>query len=288
MLLKRSSAGYEYAQNQAHDIFPGSNKAVLTLSNGKKISLTDSKSGSIAVDGNESIIKAADGTISYRPNSGSASPGELLYNTITTPRGGQWPVVILPDGSKAILDAASSIKYPVVFTGTERRVTITGQVYFEVLHDAAKPFRVDVKGQTIEDIGTHFNVNAYDDEPVIKTTLIEGSVKITRGQYITAIKPGQQAVSRNGSNSIIVSEADIDEAIAWKNGLFVFKGSDMATVMRQLSRWYDVDVDYDGAVPQRLFNGDMHRSMKASQVLEVLSFYNVHFKIDGKKIIVKE
>ncbi len=285
--LHKSAAERLLAQNQVNDIAPGGNKAILTLSSGRIINLTSGQDGTIATDGDETINKKKNDTISYR-NTATGNYKELVYNTITTPRGGQWPVIILPDGSKAILDAASSIKFPVNFIGNDRRVAITGQVYFEVVHNAAKPFKVDVKGQTIEDIGTHFNINAYDDEPSVKTTLLEGGIKITKGSTVAIIKPGQQATTTMGDNTIKVDNANMEEAIAWKNGLFMFKGADMQTVMRQLSRWYNVDIVYEGAVPRRTFNGDMHRNLKASQVLDVLSFYNVQFKIDGKKIIVNE
>src|ERR1700761_4303742 len=164
------------AKNEIHnEVFPGGNKAILTLSNGKQLSLTDAKNGILLKQGNKSIKKTSDGTVSYEANESSGDNQQIGYNTITTPRGGQWSV-ILPDGSKAMLDAASSIKYPVSFAGNERRVEITGQVYFEVIHNAASPFRVVSRGQVTEDIGTKFNVNAYDDEPGIKTTLFEGAV----------------------------------------------------------------------------------------------------------------
>jgi transmembrane sensor len=284
--LHKKQPVQQIAQNQTHDLLPGSNKAILTLSSGKQLSLTDASNGTIAKEHNTTIEKNKNGTVSYNGDN-AQSGGQLVYNTITTPRGGQW-YLVLPDGTRAMLDAASSIKYPIAFNGNERRVQITGQVYFEVVHNAAKPFLVDVKEQTIEDRGTHFNINAYDDEPAIRTTLLEGSVKITRGTETALLKPGQQASTVDGSNTIKVGDADLDETVAWKNGLFSFKNADMQTVMRQLSRWYDVDITYEGNIPHRFFNGDMHRNLKASQVLDVLSFYKVHFEIAGKRIIVKE
>jgi len=269
------------AQVQKTDLLPGNQSAVLQLSNGQQISLNAAKAGKIAVQGNTSITKTADNKVVY---SAAAPAAELLYNTVTTKRGNFYPLT-LSDGTVAILDAGSSIKYPVAFVGKERRVEITGQVYFEVKHNAGMPFRVSVKGQTIEDVGTHFNINAYDDEPNIKTTLIEGSVKI--GQ--TTLTPGQQAIITNGR--INVKKVNIEQVIAWKEGLFNFEGLPLADAMRQISRWYDVEVEYPDGMPKTVFHGEMHRNVNASQVLEVLKFFKVNFQIvqgsDGKKILVK-
>jgi len=282
-LLHKAKPQQQIVQTQKPDLQPGSKKAILLLSGGKVISLGDAKAGTIATQGNTNITKTADNKIVY---SNSATPAtEVVYNTIITKRGNYYPLT-MSDGTVAILDAASSIKYPVNFTGHERRVEITGQVYFEVVHNANMPFRVTVKGQTIEDMGTHFNINAYDDEPAIKTTLIEGHIRINH-QVILA--PGEQAVIKNGI--IKVAIVNTEQAIAWKNGLFSFKGTPMAEAMRQLSRWYNVDVEYPNGLPKTNFTGEMHRNINASQVLDMLSYFNVHFQIvadsDGKKIIVK-
>ena len=282
-LLHKAKPQQQIAQAQKPDLQPGSKKAILLLSGGKTISLGDAKTGTIAMQGNTNITKTADNQIVY--NNSKQPSKEVIYNTIITKRGNFYPLQ-LSDGTVAILDAASSIKYPVNFTGNERRVEITGQVYFEVVHNANMPFRVTVRGQTIEDIGTRFNINAYDDEPAIKTTLVEGSVRVN--DRVT-LKPGQQAVIRD--NTLKVENVNAEEAVAWKNGLFSFKETPIAETMRQLSRWYDVDVEYPDGMPKTLFTGEMHRNINASQVLEMLSYFKVHFQIvqgsNGKKILVK-
>lgn len=271
----------QVAQAQKVDVLPGNQSAVLQLSNGQQIALNSAKTGAIATQGNAHIIKTADNKVVYEAG---AATTELVYNTVTTKRGNFYPLT-LSDGTVAILDAGSSIKYPVQFTGSERRVEITGQVYFEVKHNAKMPFRVSVKGQTIEDIGTAFNINAYDNEPNVKTTLVEGSIKIQD----KTLTPGQQAVITNGQ--LKLKQVDVSQAIAWKNGLFNFEGLTLAEAMRQISRWYDVDVEYPDGMPKTVFHGEMHRNVNASQVLEVLKFFKVNFQIvqgsDGKKILVK-
>ncbi|WP_158800366.1 FecR family protein [Pedobacter sp. L105] len=275
-----------FAQNKLHDLAPGGNKAVLTLANGKQIVLTNVSNGNIATQGGTIISKTADGELVYHSSKEkNGLPEESALNTITTPRGGQYHL-ILSDGTQVWLNAASSIKYPAVFRGTERRVEITGEAYFEVVYNKNQPFKVLSGSQTTEDLGTHFNINAYDDEQTVKTTLVEGSVKVLNGANNTILKPGQQ--SSVGTHGINVLTVNTQEAIAWKNGFFLFKNADLQTIMRQLSRWYDVDISYEGKIPEHLFTGDMHRNLKASELLELLSFYKVHFKIEGRKIIVNE
>ncbi|MDR3697044.1 FecR domain-containing protein [Mucilaginibacter sp.] len=289
--LLHKPAPVQTAQNQMHnDVAPGGNKAIITLSNGKKISLTDASQGTITKEGNTIIKKTNDGTVSYEGSAPTGTTGQLAYNTIAIPRGGQW-TVILPDGTKAMLDAASSIKYPVSFSGNERKVEITGQVYFEVVHNAAKPFRVVTKEQVIEDIGTKFNINAYDDEPAVKTTLVEGAVRVsspgTHSVLETAgviLKPGEQSVLQN--NKLMVSGANIEETLAWKNGYFKFNDDNVESIMRKLSRWYDIEVEYKGDLPDIKFDGEIPRNTGLSQVLKVLELANVHFTIQGKKLTV--
>jgi len=213
-----------------------------------------------------------------------SSANSLVYNTATTPRGGQYQF-ILSDGTKVWLNSASSIKYPVQFIGNERKVELTGEAYFEVVHNAKMPFRVVSNGQTVEDLGTHFNINAYNDENVIKTTLLEGSVKVSSAAGNNTIKPGQQAVLNNGNISVI-NDADLDAAVAWKNGFFYFDDNNIQEVMRQLARWYDVDIKCEGELPSRQFSGEISRNVKASQILDILSFKKIHYKIDGKSIVI--
>jgi ferric-dicitrate binding protein FerR (iron transport regulator) len=271
-----------------NDLLPGSNKAILTLSSGEKISLTDARAGIVASDANLLVKKNANGSINYERNTVAAESRVPAYQTISTPRGGQWPQIELSDGTSVTLDAGSSITYPVAFTGKERKVAITGQVYFSVKHNAAMPFRVTVKGQTIEDIGTEFNINAFDDEPAIRTTLIEGSISITKNKDHLVLVPGQQAVNKLNDEPIRLKRANIADVIAWKNGLFHFDHADLKTVMRQIGRWYDVEVVYEGNIPKTNITGEVYRSMKASQVFEVLNNLKVSFRIDGKKIIVTD
>jgi len=262
-----------------NDALPG-NKAILTLANGQKIVVNEAKNGTIAQQGSTSISKTANGNIIYAPGSTDEA---LSYNTYTIPRGGGKHSLVLADGTLAVLDAGSSIRYPTAFSGKDRKVVVTGQVYFEVVHDATKPFYVTAKGQTIEDIGTHFNVNAFDDEPGVKTTLLEGSIKVAG----TLLKPGQQAVQSENGKLSVLNNINTNEVIAWKNDLFMFTGNTtLPTVMKQLSRWYDLDVVYEGTGKAYRFGGDMPRTSKLSEVLKILAYSGVQFSVDGKKIIV--
>lgn len=266
-----------------HDIPPGGNKAILTLANGRSIVLTDAKKGKLADQGDIVITKTADGQISYANSKSDKSSNSLVYNTATTPRGGQFQF-ILSDGTKVWLNAASSIKYPVKFSGDERKVELTGEAYFEVAHNAKMPFRVVSEGQTVEVLGTHFNINAYSDEDITKTTLLEGSIKITASAASNVIKPGEQAQLKRGA--IVITNVDPQEIVAWKNGFFYFEDNTIQQVMRQLARWYDVDIQYEGQLPPRLFSGEISRNVNASQILDILSFKKIHYKIEGKSIIV--
>lgn len=261
-----------------NDALPG-NKAILTLGNGQQIVVSDAKNGTIAQQGSTSISKTTNGGIVYASN---ANDQTITYNTYTVPRGGGKHAITLVDGTLAVLDAASSIRYPTAFSGKDRRVEVTGQVYFEVVHDATKPFFVKAKGQTIEDIGTHFNVNAFDDEPGLKTTLLEGSIKVA-GKLL---KPGQQAI-QNGGELNILSNVNTQEVVAWKNDLFLFtNNTTLPIVMKQISRWYDLDVVYQGSGKPYHFGGDIPRSSKLSDVLKILTYSGVQFSVEGKKIIV--
>ncbi|NQX42290.1 FecR protein [Pedobacter steynii] len=290
ILWHQSISGQQTVHNQVqhNDIAPGGNKAVLTLANGKEIILTDAKNETLASQSGININKTNNGQVVYKKIATPVQNPELItYNSIATPRGGQYRLT-LADGTNVWLNAASSIKYPVVFSGKERRVEITGEVYFEVGHDATKPFRVVSNGQVVEVLGTHFNINAYRDENVVKTTLLEGKVKVSSTVGAKILKPGEQAQLEKGN--ILVADVDINEVIAWKNGLFDFQDASIETVMRQLSRWYDVDVEYRGKIPETLFTGKLHRAVNASQVIDILSYFKIHFKIENegikKKIIV--
>ncbi|MDB5151481.1 MAG: FecR protein [Mucilaginibacter sp.] len=266
-----------------NDAVPGGNKAILTLANGSTVVLTDAKNGIIASQGGITVAKTAAGQIKYAGANDGDTPATLVYNTAATPRGGQYQF-ILSDGTKVWLNSASSIKYPVAFAGNERKVELNGEAYFEVAHNAGKPFRVASNGQTVEVLGTHFNINAYSDETMVKTTLLEGSVKVFSPTGTKIIKPGEQARFKEGN--ITVKNVDVAEAIAWKNGFFYFEDNTLQDVMKQLSRWYDVDVKYQGQLPERQFSGEISRNINASQMLDILSFKKIHYKIEGKTITI--
>jgi len=263
-----------------NDIAPGGNKAILTLSGGQQIILDSAHKGNLTVQGNARVSKTDSGQLTYQSMGNSTGSG-LVYNTLATPRGGQYQLT-LPDGTQVWLNAASSLIYPTAFSGNERTVQLTGEAYFEVTHDKKRPFKVKVGGQVIEDIGTHFNVNAYTDELIQTTTLLEGAVRI--GGHI--LKPGEKA-SVAASGTVHVSKGDPEQAIAWKNGLFDFTDNDLPTVMRQLARWYNVDIKYEGKIPERQFTGMIGRSLTLTQVLKGLAREGVQYRIEeGNHLII--
>lgn len=279
-LLHKPQQAQQVAKNQKQDIDPGSNKATLTLANGQKIYLSKNSKGQLAVQG-QTQIQTQNGVITYDGKNDTL----VAYNTLTTKRKEEFSLV-LSDGTEVMLDAASSITYPVAFNGRERRVKITGQAYFKVVHNDRKPFVVEAKGQNIRDIGTEFNINAYDDEPVTRTTLVSGSIAVAYNNETRTVKPGQEADLAN--NKLSVRTGNIDEATAWKNHLFHFTGMSLQAVMRQFSRWYDVDVIYRGDIPDHAFAGEIPRDVKASEVFDALSGYGLQFQIDGKQVIISK
>ena len=260
------------------DLPPGGNKAILTLANGSTIALDEVQKGVIARQGHSAIVKTAGGQLLYEKEDTVAAIG---YNVITTPRGGQYQVQ-LPDGTKVWLNAGSSVRFPTAFTGGRRVVEMSGEAYFEVVRSVRQPFIVKAGKEEIEDLGTHFNVNAYDDEPAIKTTLLDGSVEI-EGQIL---HPGQQAnIDKNGQLRLI-DHADTEEAVAWKNGLFEFNGADITTVMRAISRWYDIEINYEAQKDSHRFTGQISREARASEALQILATSGYHFEIKGKVVTV--
>ncbi|WP_276346233.1 FecR domain-containing protein [Daejeonella sp. JGW-45] len=262
---------------QENDILPGGNRATLTLADGRRIDLNEARNGELANQSGIRVTKTADGQLVYTISDSGPASEDLSYNTIETPYGGQYQVN-LPDGSRVWLNSASSLKYPVHFSGKERKVEITGEVYFEVARNPAMPFRVKNEGQTIEVLGTHFNVMSYPGESTINTTLLEGSVKVFSSKGSKLLTPGQQA--RNGNGGIDVVTVDTEEVIAWKNGFFIFKSEDAQSIMRQISRWYDVDIEIQGDISRKNFGGRISRSRNISEVLEVLeSTGSIKFKI---------
>ena len=264
------------------DVSPGNNKATLTLADGSSIILDDVQDGALTQQGGAKIIKIGD-KVSYHT---TGKTSEVEYNTITTPRGGQYQVE-LPDGSRVWMNAASSLRFPTAFTGKERRVEINGEAYFEVTKNKSMPFIVKVNDAQVEVLGTHFNVMAYDEEGIVNTTLLEGSVKFVSGNKISLLKPGQQSQLSKDGQLKLINDVDVDQAVAWKNGLFVFDNSDLGTVMRQLSRWYDIDVVYRTRNIATSFVGEVPRTSNLSDVLKVIELTSkLRFEIVGKKVIV--
>ncbi|MBC9929738.1 FecR family protein [Chitinophaga qingshengii] len=286
-------AGGQADQLARQDIAPGGNKAVLTLANGHTVVLDDAQNGTICQQGAVKVIKLNNGELAYA-GEGAATTGKVMYNTITTPRGGQYQV-ILPDGSKVWLNAASSLRFPVSFREDGREVELNGEAYFEIAGITVPnkgggthkcPFRVKTGDMSVEVLGTHFNVAGYNDEQTVKTTLTEGSVKLVKGNANTVIRPGDQGILEHNGQSFKVVPANVEEVLAWKNGYFFFDKADIQTVMRQIARWYDVEVIYEGTPTAREFVGSISRREKLSKVLRLLELSHVRFRVEGRKIIV--
>lgn len=265
------------------DIGPGSNKATLTLADGSNLVLDEVQTGSTVQQGNSKIVKLDSGRVAYEA---AGTTQKISWNTLTVPKGGHYSLT-LADGTKVWLNAASSLKYPTAFTGSERTVELTGEAYLEVAKQSKQPFVVKTKSTDILVLGTSLNVNAYPDESSIKTTLIDGSVKVGKASSTAKILiPGQQAETTEGSDGVKVETVDTELVLAWKNGLFSFNNADIKTVMRQLSRWYDINIVYEKGVPAQRFFGEMNRSLSLSQVLKGLEVTNVNFRLEGRNLIV--
>lgn len=292
------------------DIPAGGDRAILTLADGRTITLDSAANGNIAQQSGVKIIKLSNGQIVYDLK-GSTST-EVMWNNLSTPRGGQYQVA-LPDGTKVWLNAASSITFPAAFTGNKREVKIQGEVYFEVAKNKQKPFIVNIDGRAaVQVLGTSFNINSYVDEGNVKTTLLEGSVSVSANNTTIAgassdqqrnlsktngviLSPGQQAmiaINKSGQQPdntggiVVKSDVDLDQALAWKNGIFNFNGADLKTVMRQLERWYDIKVQYKGSKFNEIFQGEMYRNVNLSDVLEMLNKMGVKFELEGKNLII--
>lgn len=264
------------------EIVAGCNKAVLILADGSTIMLDSAQNGTLTTQGNTKIAKL-NGTLAYSNLNQTASVA--LYNTISTPRGGQYQLM-LSDGSRIWLNAASSLKFPATFVGKERKVQLVGEGYFEVAKNASMPFKVDVDGMEVEVLGTHFNINSYEDESSSRTTLLEGSIKINKNHASRILKPGQQAQMNNAGSIKVINDADVEKTIAWKEGNFQFDRDDIHSVMRQVARWYDVDVEYKADISNH-FIGTISRSVNLSQVLNMLHLTGgVNFEVKDRKIIV--
>lgn len=271
-----------------NDIAPGTNKAVLTLSNGEKINLSGLTNGEITNQTGIRISKTANGQLVYQTTGNAGVAGQKPeFNTIEVPTGGQWQV-ILPDHSKVWLNALSSITYPTHFTGKERSVKISGEAYFEVAHNARMPFKVTCGSQTVEVLGTHFNIMAYESDKLIKTTLLEGLVKVYTRNDTKLLVPGEQAQA--GSEKILVRhDIDVEDVVSWKNGYFKFD-ENLEAIMAKVAKWYDVEVIYRVKPdPNIVYEGKVSRAKNISSLLKIIEFNgDVHFKIEGRRVIVME
>lgn len=283
---REQEARPELAKVTLADITPGRQGAVLTLADGSVVPLDSLANGVVASQqGTQAIL--SNGQLSYQPGNNTDAPAR--YNTVTTPNGRQFNL-ILPDGSHAWLNARSSIRYPVAFNGEERSVEITGEVYLEIAQDEQHPFYVKMPNKNeIAVLGTRFNINAYADEPAINTTLLDGAVRVaTRNGESATLKPGQTArLTGAQQGNITIVSADIEKVMAWKNGAFNFEGASLEEVMRQLARWYDIEVIYMPGLPDIHFGGKMSRDVSLAGVLRGLELMGVHFKLeDGRRLIV--
>ncbi|MGN6418720.1 MAG: FecR family protein [Pseudobacter sp.] len=280
-------------------ILPGTDKAVLRLADGRDVQLNGTVDGLVAEEGGSSIRKINASTLVYEPM--ADTQGAEVYNTITTPKGGQYQV-ILPDQTKIWLNAGSSIRFPVAFTGKERRVAITGEVYFEVAKNPKMPFKAVIASELtsggvtkgrgeVEVVGTHFNIMAYPNEPTIQTTLLKGSVKVVSDKLSRILKPGQQAkITDFPVSSDVLTVQDIPNAenlVAWKDGFF--PGASVDVMMRQVARWYDVELEFEGKTPDIKFEGQLPRSANIEDVLKILDANGIHTVLDKvkRKIVVK-
>ncbi|PUZ23852.1 FecR family protein [Chitinophaga costaii] len=270
---------------QQQDVAPGRSGAVLTLADGSQVVLDSLHNGVVATQQGAQVT-LHNGQLSYN---GDVHTKIMAYNTMTTPRGRQYQLV-LPDGTQVWLNAASSLTYPVSFAGSERKVSVRGEAYFEVAQEAGRPFRVQVSdGTEIQVLGTRFNINAYPDEASMNTTLLDGAVKVVTSGASQRLLPGEQAqVPHQASYIKLEKDVDVQTVMAWKEGSFAFHNADLPTVMRQLARWYDIEVRYEGAVPKDRFNGEIDRSLTLSQVLNGLARTSIHYKIEnGNKLVIQ-
>jgi transmembrane sensor len=277
----------------ANDVLPGRDRAVLTLNDGTRIDLDQRKTGKLAGQGTVSITKGANGLLTYHfSGPGESRPDNTgLMNEISTPNGGQYQLV-LSDGTKVWLNATSSLRFPVAFAAGERKITLSGEAYFEVAHDAKRPFIITTAREQVKVLGTHFNMNSYRNEPASITTLVEGRVEVSstdKNMASTAhvLEPGQEATT--SSQGIVVHRADLEKAMAWKNGYFIFHNENLETIMRDIERWYDVTVVYEGDFSDKRFEGSVSRFKNVSEILRKFELTNsIHFKIEGRRITVTD
>jgi transmembrane sensor len=267
---------------------PDKNKAKITLANGKIIYLDSLANGTLAQQQGVNVVKLSDGQLAYK---GNATSPDFTYNTLYNPRGSKVVSLILSDGTKVWLNSGSSLRYPITFFGKERKVEMSGEAYFEVAKNAQMPFKAVVNQMEVEVLGTHFNINAYPDEEAIKTTLLEGRVNVSEGSENSFLSPGQQAQIENHGNQLIpkimVQTVDVEKVIAWKSGIFEFDNTGLPAIMRQISRWYNVDVEYKSIPGTEKFGGAINKNVPLSNVLKMLEENGVKFELSENKIIVK-
>jgi transmembrane sensor len=271
--------------SKKNKIKPGGNNAILKLADGTELILNQTADGQITNQSGVKVTKTKSGELVYAfiPDS---KPDSIQNNSVSTPRGGQYHLVLV-DGTEVWLNAGSSITFPTAFIGKVRRVKVSGEVYFEVAKNKFKPFIVNTDQSEIKVLGTHFNVNAYSDEDYQKLTLLEGSIEIKKGNITKILKPGEQASISNASDAIKITEVDNLEAIiAWKNGYFQFSGSDLQSLMRQISRWYDTEVLYNGKIPVKEYVGKIPRDLSVDKLIKMLSYSGIHCKVENQKITI--
>lgn len=272
------------AKKELKDVLPGRNRAILTLADGSIVDLDQAKNGQIASQNGIIIRKDKNGRLEYIIKDNLS--GATGANIISTPRGGQYQVS-LPDGTRVWLNAATSLKYPYSFAKGERVVELNGEAYFEVAKDKNRPFRVKTNSQIVEVLGTHFNINAYADELMAKTTLLEGAVKVSNETGAVNLRPGEQARLDTRTNRLSLGQnVDTDQEVAWKNDIFAFNNDDLKTVMRQISRWYDIDVVYKGQITTEKFFGEIPRNSNLSDVFKILELNHLNIEIEGKVITI--
>lgn len=286
LLIKKQShqqvAVVQPVKNKLPDVAPGGYRAQLVLDDGSAIDLDSAAAGKLAQQGNMQVMNR-DGQLLYQQD--ATAEKRSLYNTLKTGRGQMYPVK-LSDGSAVWLNSSSSIRFPVAFNEQERRVEITGEAYFEVAHNDKKPFLVSVNGVEVQVVGTIFNINSYNDEGTMKTTLLRGAVKVKKGNEQVMIKPGEQAEVTDKTIRVHAG-VNVNKEVAWKNGLFYFRNDNLKTIMRQIARWYDIDVVYEGNISDDEISGKIYRNANLSEVLKLLNVLDVNYTIEGKKLIIK-
>lgn len=286
--IKKPQQPQQLVAAKQNIIKPGGNKAYLITSTGRQIVLTDAKNGQLAVQAGTNVSKAKDGLLVYQKGKSGSAAGEVIYNTIGTPRGGQYWIT-LADGSRVLLNAASSLRFPVTFSGKERRVILQGEAYFEVAKNKKMPFIVEANGTSVQVLGTHFDVSAYGDDNAVTTSLLEGSVRLTKGAASAMLIPGQQGIAFNSKTNFQVQQADMKVVMAWKEGYFFFRNTDIKSIMKQMSRWYDVDFVYEPTLKNDLFGGKISKYKDITELLKNLELTGtIHFKIDGRRVIVMQ